>query len=425
MWILSGSIIVGAIIPQVEVTFVMTAQTPGKESSGGDLESVIPDSSSIAEEIINGCSTSMWQNARADFTSRRMNTSCDVGTPQSEVSSMVSIAELGNRSTNNANVQVAQVQNVTFKQIINDRDDLQSSPDKSTSSATATPKSIYEERPAKLVHSDSTISNTFIANNFNLSSMKKGFSSFMTSIDSALKMSPEDGNSDTISMRSDVSSDSENYIMISLEDQEKIDAAFSLDPTPRVVPVEEASEVVEETPDTQSEKSMDSTCKRKDLVSWSILFCLAGWWFFYHLFQVSLVTLKLSKVEFGHQSYGFSSTVKVQICNVSSEECSSIPWDEFQVIIKSLLWITCYMVLSNCSIFRQSSALVEEHGWNNLLKRTADIGWNWGSITASETKKTWEKLHRLLRILLAITKQPTIIVSQALEKISTSETRKP
>lgn len=256
----------GAIIPQVEVTFVMTAQTPGKENSGGDLKSVIPDSSSIAEEIINGGSTSICQNDRTNFTSRRMNTSCDANTPQSEISSTISIAEFSSRSINNSDVPVTQVQNVTFKQSIGDiRDDLQSSPDKSTYSAT--PKSIYEERPAKLVHSDSTISNTFIANNFNLSSMKKGFSSFMTSIDSALKMSPEDGNSDTISMRSDVSSDSENYIMISLEDQEKIDAAFSLDTLPRVVPVEEASEVIEETPETPSEKSLDSTCKRKDLVN--------------------------------------------------------------------------------------------------------------------------------------------------------------
>lgn len=112
-------------------------------------------------------------------------------------------------------------------------------------------------------------STPFIPNNFNvgLSSMKKGFSNLMTSIDSALKPSPEDGSSDTASMRSDVSSDSENYVIVSLENQERIDAVFALENPIRITSVEEASEVVEETPDTQSEKSLDSSCKRKDIVS--------------------------------------------------------------------------------------------------------------------------------------------------------------
>lgn len=46
----SGSLAVGALIPQLEVTFVMPSQCPGKESSGGDVESFVPDSSSIAED---------------------------------------------------------------------------------------------------------------------------------------------------------------------------------------------------------------------------------------------------------------------------------------------------------------------------------------------------------------------------------------
>lgn len=47
---------VGAILPQVEVTFVMPSQCPGKESSGGDVESFVPDSSSIADDVaFGGC----------------------------------------------------------------------------------------------------------------------------------------------------------------------------------------------------------------------------------------------------------------------------------------------------------------------------------------------------------------------------------
>ena len=45
------SLVVGCVIPQVEVTLVMPSQTPGKESSGGDAESVIPDSASLGDDL--------------------------------------------------------------------------------------------------------------------------------------------------------------------------------------------------------------------------------------------------------------------------------------------------------------------------------------------------------------------------------------
>lgn len=44
-----------------------------------------------------------------------------------------------------------------------------------------------------------------------------------------------------------------------------------------------------------------------------------------------MTTFKLSKVEIIQQSCGFSSAIKVQVCNVANDECASIPWDEFQV----------------------------------------------------------------------------------------------
>lgn len=50
----TGSLAIGAIIPQIEITFVMPSQSPGKESSGGDVESFVPDSSSIADEAAFG-----------------------------------------------------------------------------------------------------------------------------------------------------------------------------------------------------------------------------------------------------------------------------------------------------------------------------------------------------------------------------------
>lgn len=181
-----------------------------------------------------------------------MNTSNDVDTPQSEVSSMFSMDRWNEQQQQAATTSSQPV--VTFKQQNGTKTEVQSNskrkdePDLASSTPTNKP---------------------FMSNNFNmdLSSMKKGFSNLMTSIDSALKSSPDDGISDTISIRSDVSSDSENFVVASLEGQEKVDAMFAVDNVIRAVPVEEASEVVEETPDTQSEKSMDSVCRRKDLVT--------------------------------------------------------------------------------------------------------------------------------------------------------------
>jgi len=265
-----GSIIVGALIPQVEVTFVMPSHTPGKENSGGDLESVMPDSSSIADDLV---SSTPWHNtisARVDFSAKRMNTSNDVETPQSEASSMLSITEYSHSVPATQPV-------VTFKQNGTKKGDQEDSANvmwcipenlgsQYTVSTSDEKKFMTESKHSK---SDSVSNTPFIPNNFNvnLSSMKKGFSNLITSIDSALKASPEDGSSDTVSMRSDVSSDSENYVLVNLQDQGKIDAVFGIDNTIRITAVEEATEVVEETPDTQSEKSMDSVCKRKDIVS--------------------------------------------------------------------------------------------------------------------------------------------------------------
>lgn len=63
-------------------------------------------------------------------------------------------------------------------------------------------------------------------------SMKKGFSSFMTSIDSAIKSgTPNDDTSDTFSIQSDISSDSENFAIVMGDDKtmDCIDVMFRYD----------------------------------------------------------------------------------------------------------------------------------------------------------------------------------------------------
>lgn len=290
----ASSLVIGTMVPQVEVTLVMPSPTPGKENSGGDLESVVPDSSSIVEDLIIN-QNALASSARLEFSSKRFNTSNDVDTPQSEAASMISSMDVLHPV-------------VTFKQT--DKSEIRDNNQPAMGSRPHSADLDLNKKNLKFPKDGSpapTVTNNF---NVGLSSMKKGFANLMTSIDSALKASPEDGSSDTVSMRSDVSSDSENYIVVTLEDQEKADALFGGLNCTGITTVEEASEVIEETPDTQSEKSLDSTSKRKDLVS--------------------MVTFKLSKVEIIHQSRGFSSAIKLQIGGVTSEECSSIPWDEFQ-----------------------------------------------------------------------------------------------
>ncbi|XP_076289526.1 bridge-like lipid transfer protein family member 3B isoform X4 [Lasioglossum baleicum] len=308
-----STLVVGALIPQVEVTFVMPSHTPGKENSGADVESVVPDTSSIADEIVS--STPQWQNSmdRPDFSTKKININNDdvtMATPQSEVSSIISMDFI--------HPVIPTQPVVTFKQNgPNKHEQIPNAAHEKQCMAIEEEKVLptmraIPESSLKHAKGDSSSNAPFIPNNFNvgLSSMKKGLSNLMTSLDSALKASPEDGSSDTVSIRSDVSSDSENYVLVSLQDQEKLDAMFSVDNTMRITTVEEASEVVEETPDTQSEKSLDSVCKRKDIVS--------------------MATFKLSKVEFIQQSCGYASSIKVQVSNVGNDDCSSIPWDEFQ-----------------------------------------------------------------------------------------------
>ncbi|CAH0560093.1 unnamed protein product [Brassicogethes aeneus] len=269
----NGSIVMGALVPQVEVTFVMPSQTPGKESSGGDVESFVPDSSSIADDMLVGSNATVWQNSTLSIT-----------------------------------------QNDGAKKIANGSGThLELSTSYSMDFAQETPD------PRGVLNRDlpPPMANAPFQNNFNagFSSMRKGFSNLMSSIDSALKPSPDDA-SDTMSIQSNESSDSESYVLIKNIEADVVGSdlmflvnEFSYEAQANV---EVASEVLEEenTITTTSDHSLTSSCRRKDLVSVS--------------------TFKLNKVEFLQQSQGYSSSIKIQVGSVSNEDCSSIPWDEFQ-----------------------------------------------------------------------------------------------
>jgi hypothetical protein len=233
-----GSVCMGIALPQLEVTFVMPAQCQGKESSGGDLESVMPDSSSLADvqnAFLEPNSTTQVTSITAFSKELELRRS-DTGTPISDLASPLSSNELP--------FPPEPIDSVNYNM--------------SHSFTAGTPVQTNTNTPFK------------IPNNLNLSSMKKGlasgFTNLMTSFDSALKASPDDA-SDSMSVRSDGSSDSERFIVVNLEHErtDMLDAVFLLPNSSATRPVEEASEVVEED-ETPSEHSEVSLFRRRDMV---------------------------------------------------------------------------------------------------------------------------------------------------------------
>ncbi|XP_022906277.1 bridge-like lipid transfer protein family member 3B isoform X2 [Onthophagus taurus] len=290
----SGSLAVGAIIPQLEVTFVMPSHSPGKESSGGDAESFIPDSSSLVDDAIMGSTATVWQ--KSSLSMNQWSVANGYGLHTKPIEEQQTITKTANFDTFTRSISAEMTASTSL-------------PDSTISNTTRSNKK-------------DSISN-IVPNNINVgfSSMKKGFNNLMTSIDIALKPSPDDM-SDSMSVRSDGSSDSERFVFIaSGQDNERcpltmhtVNAMFKVNEfhNDAKTVVEVASEVIEEesTVTTTSDHSITSSCRRKDIVSVS--------------------TFKLTKVEFLQQSVGYSSSMKIQVGYVSSEDCTSIPWDEFQ-----------------------------------------------------------------------------------------------
>ncbi|XP_034239731.1 UHRF1-binding protein 1-like isoform X2 [Thrips palmi] len=290
-----GSLVVGALLPQVEVTLVMPSQTPGKESSGGDVESVFPDSSSLGDELVGNHVERSGDMGSGTVDRASVHFSTSTGQVSQEAGNRRSVPHFNSNGNGRATPgsDVSSSYSMDFQ--------------------TRQPTRQLEDKPVA-----SAVS-TF--NNFNsvFSASKKALKLLMNTTDAAPKQSMDDA-SDTVSIRSDCSSGSDNFVLLGGETAvlDSSDAMFRtscLDNN--MQKVEMASEVLEEEPTgtivtTPSERadSIDSSIKRRDLIS--------------------VATFKLAKVEFMQQSAGFSSSIKVQVANVTSEECGAIPWDEFQ-----------------------------------------------------------------------------------------------
>lgn len=209
------SIVIGCVVPQVEITMVMPSQTPGKESTGGDGESVLPDSASLGDDLhfnntVNTSGCSNWPLS-LDQVKNHQNTNTFGST---ETPSPVT-----NEFNDSMYQQFDETQQAQYTSSPNTHGfNVQIvSTSAGTSTANSTPQSSTSVSRGKNRNSitDSGLNNI----GSSLISMKKGFSSFMTSIDSALKTNISDDMSDTISIQSDISSDSENFVLVLADDK--------------------------------------------------------------------------------------------------------------------------------------------------------------------------------------------------------------
>lgn len=280
------SIVIGCVVPQVEVTMVMPSQTPGKESSGGDGESVLPDSASLGDDLNSSSHipsvSGNWNGANAgvalslDQMKNHQN--------QNTFGSIESPSSVANEAPDTCDQQFdtpATGQYTSSPNIHGHNVQIAGTPSNMATAATTSSPNSTSVQSSRGRNRNSITDSGLKDIGSSLISMKKGFSNFMTSIDSALKTNQGDDMSDTISIQSDISSDSENFIMVLADDKtaDCMDVMFRLNPftvdnngSSRAAAVEVASEVCEEIDyktnmSSPSEPSEGSTWRRRDLVS--------------------------------------------------------------------------------------------------------------------------------------------------------------
>ena len=67
------------------------------------------------------------------------------------------------------------------------------------------------------------------------------------------------------------------------------------------------------------------------------------------IFQISVATFHIGRLELAQQSVGSQACIKLQAASLSGEECPAISWEEFQVIKKPK---KIFFKLSSFSVFQ-------------------------------------------------------------------------
>ncbi|XP_063384785.1 bridge-like lipid transfer protein family member 3B [Cydia fagiglandana] len=236
----AGSIVVGVVVPAVELTLVLPSNCPGQESSR-DLDSVPLDSSSLQD------------------------------------------MKMGSEAT------------MAPSTLVGDSGIISSTQPVEICSAQPLPA---EEMPPP--------SPGLSFGGF--SSMRRGLTSLVTSIDSA--WTRDDARSDAAST---ASSDSERYVVVGLACESPLDAdqAFREFEHGRMstTGVEVAAEVLERS-SSPSDHSVTSSCRRRDVIS--------------------TCTWRLHDIHAVHQSCAGAARLRLAADDLRTDECAAIPWDEFQ-----------------------------------------------------------------------------------------------
>lgn len=295
---LGDTLVVAAVVPQVDVSLVMPPMNPCKDSMAGDMESFLPDSSSTADLQDLGSPCCEVRNSASEQSIVQRVSDADACSITSDITKSYSVDQLTSSqpvpvtstsvtrqlpSTANGNINQATVTqhspSSTGKQQSPSTTIKHAASRQLSSSLTNLPRSI---RSSQALDSDpSNINGPMMQLNLHgnlnagFSTMRKGltsgFTNVMSAIESAVKTSPEDM-SDTLSVRSDLSSDSDNFIMVNIESERTdsglggMDALFRVDNKPPPSSIEMASEVFEE-PTPSEISDVTSSFRRKDTVS--------------------------------------------------------------------------------------------------------------------------------------------------------------
>ncbi|XP_063865478.1 bridge-like lipid transfer protein family member 3B isoform X1 [Scylla paramamosain] len=335
---LGDTLVLAAVVPQVDVSLVMPPPHPGKDSMAGDMESFLPDSSSTADLHDLGSPSCEVRNSASDHSIMQKVIEPDACSVTSDITKSYSVDQLTSPQPKLGTTSVTRQPSSTANGNISQPPVCQQSPVNTgmqhspsaavkhaasrqlSSSLTNLPRSTKSHSPhADPAGVNGPMMQLNLHGNLNagFTSVRKGltsgFTNLMSTIESAVKTSPEDM-SDTLSVRSDLSSDSDNFIMVNIETDRTdsglggMDALFRVDNRP-ATSVEVASEVFEE-PTPSEVSDVTSSFRRRDVIS--------------------VVTFKLSRVQVVQESRGYESTVKVQCCQMVCEECSNMGYDEFQ-----------------------------------------------------------------------------------------------
>ena len=197
----AGSMCVSGAVPQVDVSLLMPCLLSSKDSSGGDL-SVFPDSSQ--RDQLPGGVTNADEGRLADGGHRGYRSSLPTSRPPppptpppTPAINAMGTSPAANHTSHNSH---------------NASNHISAGPGVTPPRARAVPTTLISQ--ASVVAGGSP-GGQLADLGAGFSQVKKGFNSFLSSIDSALK-SPDD-QSDTMSVMSDMSSDSDSYVLLNLE----------------------------------------------------------------------------------------------------------------------------------------------------------------------------------------------------------------